>query len=225
MSDESTSVVCLGAEDAGPVASRAIAFLLAERVIEPNARQDDLMQPSEWAPGPAAESVLAQPVGLPGWRDLANNGVDVDQERALRYAMQSYEVPDCPSCATALAEDRYFSLLDDWVSSQEPGANDYLSSVRSGCVAGRLAERVAECGRVPRNRVQQLASLVLDLPGSSSNGVARSDGGRARPLLKRTQFELVAARRLLGRHPFPKGVREQPPFLRAQSVKRAGGAA
>ena len=78
------------------------------------------MQPSEWAPGPAAESVLAQPVGLTGWRDLGNNGVDVDQERALRYAMQSYEVPDCPSCATALAEDRYFSLLDDWVSGQEP---------------------------------------------------------------------------------------------------------
>lgn len=120
MSDESTSVVCLDARDVDEVARRATAFLSAELVISPNLRRDESRQPSEWVPGPAADSVLDQPVGLTFWRDLAGNGVDVDLERALHYAAENYEAPRCSSCGRAMAEDTYFELLERWLDSQEP---------------------------------------------------------------------------------------------------------
>ena len=119
VSEASTAVVCLDADDPDGTARRAVAFLLAEQVMTSHPTPDEPMA-CEWVPGPKADSVLEDRERLPFWQDLAGVGVDIDRERDLHYAMENYEAPRCLGCGTGMDDDTYFALLEQWLGGPEP---------------------------------------------------------------------------------------------------------
>lgn len=116
MSETATIVVRLDANPAAETLSRARDHLLAAGVIVPQPAPDELWQPSAWAAGPQARSVT---VG--GWRDLANNGVDLEVRRQVWHPMGNYEPPSCPACGAVAEEAGHHGIIDDWLAGTEPG--------------------------------------------------------------------------------------------------------
>ncbi len=119
VSEDLIAVVGLDAADIEEAAQRVTDYLTGSRVIKPNAHRDELWAPSQWVADDGADAVLAEAQDS-GWRDLANNGVDIAVEGRLHDAGEAYTPPACPSCQTMLDEDQHTHLLDSWVNGREP---------------------------------------------------------------------------------------------------------
>jgi hypothetical protein len=90
-------------------------LLLTSGVIAVNDRRDPLWQRSEWMPGPAAYTALAESVDwFYAFLATANNGVDIRNDRDVYHPVENDEPPRCPGCG-AVAPQRYVDSYRDWL--------------------------------------------------------------------------------------------------------------
>ena len=163
VSDKSEAVVCLDTEgiDVAAVARTLTDLLVIRNIVTADSRPDPLLHPSAWRPGPGCSSVLEP--HSPGWRDRANDGVDIVTERVLHHPHGNYEPPSCARCATSYDEEAHHAAVEPWLEGTEPvlicpvchwsaPAGDWPATGR------RLAGDMAVRGGRPRGGLPQLAA-------------------------------------------------------------------
>lgn len=100
-------------EEVAKIAADALAWLVAEGVVEEKADDSGLGHPAAHRPGVnAASVVLAQKAGVVDFRTLRTNGMEIHCE-GWSLLSSNDEMPSfaCPSCDAAIDADEVLPLL------------------------------------------------------------------------------------------------------------------
>lgn len=105
-------------DEVAAIAASVRDLLITRKVIAANDRRDELWQPSMWMPGPRAHALVDEDE-TDEFLDLANNGVDIQQELDVHHPNENDEAPTCPRCgagAPPAYTATYGVWLDTWVT-------------------------------------------------------------------------------------------------------------
>jgi hypothetical protein len=159
-------------------ASAVREWLVTLGVVQPNAKRDDLWQPSEFRAGPNVLRAVTE--WGPMYARLANSGVDVVSERKPYHPFENDEPPSCPTCETPMGDGDYsLERLAEWYEGSEPRVR--CGSCGNEALAGVWRGRfwATRRGRPPRTVGEPASGISLTAePAAKSPGAARPRGRR-----------------------------------------------